>query len=155
MRIIDKNIKSRHYVTRWKEKKKVYFCNQIAYYDAYLKQVIKTWYTQVQLLCCGNLMQALNIILSEFDASIDYNDVWIWCKHWLLCCLNLMQALTIISVYFDRCWTRRMSNGTAHMNGPSSGKYIDTIGKWKASPQLTAADIWSPNPSSLVSTRRG
>lgn len=88
----------------------------------------------MQLLCCGNLMQVLNIILSEFDASIDYNVVWIWCKHWLLCCLNFMQALTIISVYFDRCWTRRMSNGTAHMNGPSTGKYIDTIGKWKASP---------------------
>lgn len=58
-----------------------------------------------------------------------------------------MQALTIMfssrSVYFDRCWTRRMSNGTAHMNGPSSGKYIDTIGKWKLA-QLSAATFDLP-----------
>lgn len=106
----------------------------------------KTWYTHVQLLCCGNLMQALTILLSEFDASTDHLVVCIWCKRWPSC-LNLMQALTIMfssrSVYFDRCWTRRMSNGTAHMNGPSSGKYIDTIGKWKLA-QLSAATFDLP-----------
>lgn len=91
-------------------------------------------------------MQALTILLSEFDASTDHLVVCIWCKRWPSC-LNLMQALTIMftsrSVYFDRCWTRRMSNGTAHMNGPSSGKYIDTIGKWKLA-QLSAATFDLP-----------